>query len=308
MKGILLAGGTGSRLYPLTNAVSKQLLPVYNKPMIYYPLSVLMLAGIREILIISTPQDLPRIKALLGGGEELGLKLSYRVQEQPRGIAEAFTIGADFIGDDTVCLVLGDNIFHSQDLNLRLAEAGGVTNGAIVFAYHVANPQAFGVIEFGVDGKVVDIVEKPENPRSPWAVTGLYFYDSKVVRYAAELQPSARGELEITDINKRYLQDGELSVVRFSRGTAWLDAGTYENLLNASLFVRTLESNQGLMIGCPQEIAYRMKFIDDNGLAAIIERIGKTPYAAYLQTVLQKEASFQTFAASNATVEVSGDA
>jgi glucose-1-phosphate thymidylyltransferase len=262
MKGIILAGGSGTRLYPLTRAVSKQMLPVYDKPAIYYPLSVLMLAGIRNILVISTPRDLPVIQELLGDGGQLGLSFSYKVQPHPGGIAQAFLIGEDFIGDGPVCLILGDNIFFGHDLMALLVDAARLAEGARVFAYRVHDPERYGVVEFDRDYRALSLEEKPKRPRSHWAVTGLYFYDARVVDVAGRLRPSPRGELEITDVNREYLQGGRLSVVPLGRGVAWLDTGTYDSLLAASLFVQTLEQRQGLKIACIEVIALIKGFID----------------------------------------------
>jgi glucose-1-phosphate thymidylyltransferase len=289
MKGILLAGGSGSRLYPLTKSVSKQLLPVYDKPVIYYPLSSLMLAGIREILIISTPRDVPLIQALLGDGTDLGLKLSYLVQPNPGGIAQAFTLGADFVGGSPVCLILGDNIFYGHELVQLLTDSAKLSKGARVFAYHVEDPERFGVVEFDKSGKALSLEEKPKQPKSNWAVTGLYFYDSKVVDIARNLKPSARGELEITDVNKEYLRAGELAVTSLGRGVAWLDAGTFETLISSSLFVQTLEQRQGLKIACIEEIAYTKGFIDANGLEKLATQCGNGDYGKYLRRVLKEQ-------------------
>lgn len=289
MKGIILAGGSGTRLYPVTRVISKQLLPVYDKPMIYYPLSVLMLAGLRDILVISTPQDLPRIEELLGDGSHLGLALRYAVQEEPRGIAEAFIIGEEFVAGDPVCLVLGDNILYGHDLPGMLRGAAALTRGAVVFGYYVSDPRRYGVVEFDRDRRVISIEEKPASPKSNYAVMGLYFYDGRVSRIARSLQPSARGELEITDVNNRYLEEGTLSVRLMGRGFAWLDAGTHHSLLEASQFVQTIEDRQGLKISCVEEIAYRMGYID----AAQLERIArpqvKSGYGEYLLQVLRME-------------------
>ena len=288
MKGIVLAGGSGSRLYPLTRSVSKQLLPVYDKPTIYYPLSVLMLAGIREILIISTPRDLPLIRELLGDGNELGLRLQYAVQEKPAGIAQAFLIGEAFIAGGPVCLILGDNIFFGHDLTPLLVESASLTDGARVFAYHVHDPERFGVVEFDKAHRAVGLEEKPKKPRSNWAVTGLYFYDAHVVEIAQGLKPSARGELEITDVNLGYLRAGKLGVVPLGRGVAWLDTGTHDALLASSLFVQTLEQRQGLKIACLEEIALLKGFIDAAQFRYLIERCGRSDYGQYLTLVLRE--------------------
>jgi glucose-1-phosphate thymidylyltransferase len=289
MKGILLAGGSGTRLYPLTHAISKQLLPIYDKPTIYYPLSTLMLAGIKEILVISTPRDLPLIRALLGDGESLGLKLSYAEQAKPEGIAQAFLIGEKFIGDSPVCLILGDNIFYGADLINKLEDAASLKTGSRVFVYHVNDPERYGVLEMDSNGKPVGIEEKPKNPKSPWAIVGLYFYDNKVVEYAKKLKPSARGELEITDLNRVYLDRGEISVERMGRGFAWLDSGTYESLLQASQFVQTLEQRQGLKVGCIEEIAYAKGFIGREQLVKLADLNAKSPYGQYLHKVLRED-------------------
>src|SRR5436190_1552800 len=278
MKGIILAGGAGTRLYPLTCCISKQLLPVYDKPTIYYPLSVLMLAGIRQILIISTPRDLPMIQALLGDGKQIGLELSYREQAEPKGIAQAFTIGADFVGNSPVCLILGDNVFYGHDLTGLLQQSAELNSGAHVFAYQVKDPERYGVVEFGKDGKAISIEEKPKQPKSNWAVTGLYFYDPSVVQIARDLKPSARGELEITDVNRAYLAQGRLQVQPMGRGIAWLDTGTYDALLSSSQFVQTLEERQGLKIGCIEEIAFAKGFIDANQLQKLADAAGKSDY------------------------------
>jgi glucose-1-phosphate thymidylyltransferase len=290
MKGILLAGGSGTRLYPLTLSVSKQLLAVYDKPVVYYPLSILMLAGIREILIISTPRDTPLIEGLLGDGSPLGLKLSYKVQPNPGGIAQAFTLGADFIGDDPVCLILGDNIFFGHELHSLLVESAATTEGARVFAYHVPDPERYGVVEFDAQRRAISLEEKPKKPRSNWAVTGLYFYDGQVVDIAKNLKPSARGEVEITDVNLHYLRAGKLNVTALGRGVAWLDAGTYDSLLSSSLFVQTLEQRTGLKIACIEEIALAKGFVDREQFGRLIERAGKSDYGNYLRMVLAEYA------------------
>jgi glucose-1-phosphate thymidylyltransferase len=289
VKGILLAGGAGTRLHPATLALSKQLLPVYDKPMVYYPLSTLMLAGIRDILVISTPADLPLFQRLLGDGAQWGLRFSYVEQTAPRGIAEAFILGADFIADDRVCLVLGDNIFYGQGLADFLQRAATRTDGATVFAYPVKDPERYGVVTFNQAGVATSIVEKPSNPASRHAVTGLYFYDSGVVDIARQLQPSARGELEITDINRRYLERGQLHVEKFGRGFAWLDTGTHSSLLQAANFVETLEMRQGFKVACPEEIAFRMGFIDGAALGALAQAYGRSDYGSYLSRVLSEE-------------------
>ena len=282
MKGIILAGGKGTRLYPLTMAISKQLLPVYDKPMIYYPLSMLMLAGIREILLITTPEDSEQYKRLLGDGSKLGMSFEYATQAVPRGLADAFLVGKEFIGDDKVCLILGDNIFFGHGLPQVLRSAAEQENGAVVFAYPVKDPERYGVVEFDENGKAISLEEKPLKPRSNYAVPGIYFYDNRVVRYAEELEPSPRGEIEITDINRRYLDDGELSVKVLGRGVAWLDAGTHESLLQASMFVQAVEDRQGMMISCVEEIAYRMGYIDEECLRNSAEPLASNGYGQYL--------------------------
>jgi glucose-1-phosphate thymidylyltransferase len=287
MKGILLAGGAGTRLYPLTRCISKQLLPVYDKPTIYYPLSVLMLAGIREVLIISTPRDLPRIEDLFGDGSQFGLSISYKEQAQPNGIAQAFVLGAEFIADSPVCLILGDNIFYGHDMTNMLEESAKLISGSRVFAYQVKDPERYGVVEFDQKFKALSIEEKPKQPRSNWAVTGLYFYDASVVKIAQNLKPSARGEYEITDVNRKYLERGELKVQCMSRGIAWLDTGTYDSLLSSSQFVQTLEERQGLKVACIEEIAFAKKFIDATQLRKLAEMAGKSDYGAYLRRVLK---------------------
>jgi glucose-1-phosphate thymidylyltransferase len=289
MKGIILAGGKGTRLYPLTLGVSKQLLPVYDKPMVYYPLSMLFLAGIREILVISTPEDLPGFRRLLGQGDQWGVSFSYMEQSEPRGLAEAFILGKEFIGDQSVSLILGDNIFYGTGLWDKLRKGAELQDGAMIFAYAVKDPTNYGVVEFNEQHTALSIEEKPQNPRSRYAVPGLYFYDNRVVDLAAILKPSPRGELEITDINRIYLEEGLLQVEPLGRGVAWLDAGTHENLLHAANFVQTVEERQGLMIGCPEEIAYRMGFINQEQLQALGKKLLNNGYGEYLLQLLEEE-------------------
>ncbi len=288
MKGIILAGGSGTRLYPVTQAISKQLLPVYDKPMIYYPLSTLMLAGVRDILVISTPQDTPRFEQLLGNGNQWGLTLSYAVQPKPDGIANAFIVGADFLGREPCAFILGDNIFYGHDFGRFLRQAVTNRNGATVFAYHVKDPERYGVVEFNGSNRVLSIEEKPKEPKSRYAVTGLYFYDDRVVDIARDLKPSARGELEITDVNNRYLELGQLNVVVMGRGIAWLDTGTHHALLEAAQFIETIEQRQGLKVACPEEIAYRMGHISDRQLETLAGPLLKNGYGQYLLSLLHE--------------------
>jgi len=285
-KGIILAGGSGTRLFPLTIAVSKQLMPVYDKPMIYYPLSVLMLAGIKEVLIISTPTDLPLFRRLLGDGANLGMKLEYAEQPSPDGLAQAFIIGANFIGNSPSCLILGDNLFYGHDLVRALESASERTSGATIFGYHVADPKSYGVVEFASDGKVLSLEEKPAQPKSNYAIPGVYFYDNKVVEYARNLKPSARGELEITDLNRLYLNAGTLNVELLGRGTAWLDTGTHDSLLDAAQFIATIQRRQGLMVACPEEIAFHQKWISASDVEKLANPLKKNAYGQYLLKML----------------------
>lgn len=289
MKGIILAGGSGTRLYPITHAISKQMLPVYDKPMIYYPLSVLMLAGIRDILVISTPRDLPGFKNLLGDGSSLGIKFSYKEQPSPDGLAQAFILGEEFIGNDTVCMILGDNIFYGHGFGETLLKTSELTRGACVFGYYVTDPERYGVVEFDRNKRAVSIEEKPSKPRSNYAVTGLYFYDNSVVRKAKSLKPSARGELEITDLNRLYLEEGTLEVRLLGRGMAWLDTGTYESLLQAANFIATLEQRQGLKASCVEEIAFKRGFITREQLLSLAEPVKKSQYGRYLLRIANEE-------------------
>jgi len=285
LKGIILAGGAGTRLFPATQVVCKQLLPIYDKPMIYYPLSALMLAGIREVLVISTPESTPLFERLLGDGSRLGMRFEYKVQERPNGLAQAFVLGEEFIGGDSVCLVLGDNIFHGQGFSELLKEAAAEKEGGVVFGYYVNDPERYGVAEFGPDGKVVSIEEKPAEPKSNYAVVGLYFYDKEVVPIAKSLRPSARGEYEITDVNKEYLRRGRLKVKLMGRGYAWLDTGTHDSLADATAYIKTIQDRQGLKVACVEEIAYRMGFIDHAQFARLAESLGKSAYGEYLSRI-----------------------
>jgi len=288
MKGIILAGGKATRLYPITKGVCKQLLPIYDKPMIYYPLSVLMLAGIKDILVISTPKDTPRFKDLLGDGGSLGIKLSYATQPEPKGIAQSFIIAEDFIGGDSVCLILGDNVFYGYNLRELLKKSAGIKDGAVIFGYYVKDPQRYGVLEFDKRCRVASIEEKPKKPKSNWVAAGLYFYDNKVAKIAKNIKPSARGELEITSVNNEYIKRGKLRAEFLSRGHAWLDTGTYESLIDASIFIKTIEDRQGLKIGCIEEVAYRMGYIDKTQLLRLASQT-PTSYGEYLKDLLKNE-------------------
>jgi len=288
MKGIILAGGKATRLYPITKGVCKQMLPIYDKPMIYYPLSVLMLAGIKDILIISTPKDTPRFRDLLGDGHDLGIKLSYKVQPEPKGIAQSFIVAEDFIGKDSVCLILGDNIFYGPNLTDLLQESAKLKKGAVIFGYYVKDPKRYGVLEFNTKCKITKVIEKPNKPKSNWAVSGIYFYDNNVVKAAKNVKPSQRGELEITSVNNEYIKKGNLKVKFLGRGHAWLDTGTYESLIDASVFIKTIEERQGLKIGCIEEVAYRMGYINKKKLLNLAQNI-PTAYGVYLKDLLRDE-------------------